>query len=200
MLFCFQAEDGIRDWSVTGVQTCALPISSRRRHTRLVSDWSSDVCSSDLIGVNGDTILHRQVWVDPQTEDPMDIPLDQCKQMDEEDDFYGRGMMQVLGPANEIRASTLGGMLEHQDRFLNRKVFVPITSTYQAKSAQAMTATHIPINAGGEPKYEEIPHFPQAPTQMFQLTSAQVGHWSGLETPVTGESDPPNKSRLPSRT
>src|SRR5258706_9972467 len=26
MLFFFQAEDGIRDWSVTGVQTCALPI------------------------------------------------------------------------------------------------------------------------------------------------------------------------------
>src|SRR5258706_1138770 len=25
--------------------------SSRRRHTRLVSDWSSDVCSSDLIAV-----------------------------------------------------------------------------------------------------------------------------------------------------
>src|SRR3989339_1073610 len=46
IFFC-QAEDGIRDWSVTGVQTCALPISSRRRHTRLVSDWSSDVCSSD---------------------------------------------------------------------------------------------------------------------------------------------------------
>src|SRR5262249_59612383 len=28
--FFFQAEDGIRDWSVTGVQTCALPISSSR--------------------------------------------------------------------------------------------------------------------------------------------------------------------------
>src|SRR5262249_57133957 len=26
MVFFFQAEDGIRDWSVTGVQTCALPI------------------------------------------------------------------------------------------------------------------------------------------------------------------------------
>src|SRR3989339_1623115 len=25
--FFFQAEDGIRDWFVTGVQTCALPIS-----------------------------------------------------------------------------------------------------------------------------------------------------------------------------
>src|SRR5438046_9017822 len=27
--FFFQAEDGIRDWSVTGVQTCALPILRR---------------------------------------------------------------------------------------------------------------------------------------------------------------------------
>src|SRR2546430_13524034 len=29
--FFFQAEDGIRDLTVTGVQTCALPISSARR-------------------------------------------------------------------------------------------------------------------------------------------------------------------------
>src|SRR5256885_8660947 len=28
-LFFFQAEDGIRDYKVTGVQTCALPISRR---------------------------------------------------------------------------------------------------------------------------------------------------------------------------
>src|SRR5260370_3694526 len=48
VFFFFQAEDGIRDSSVTGVQTCALPISSRRRHTRFKCDWSSDVCSSDL--------------------------------------------------------------------------------------------------------------------------------------------------------
>src|SRR2546426_2476897 len=47
--FFFQAEDGIRDYKVTGVQTCALFFfSSRRRHTRLQGDWSSDVCSSDL--------------------------------------------------------------------------------------------------------------------------------------------------------
>src|SRR6202022_1265624 len=37
--FFFQAEDGIRDHCVTGVQTCALPISSRRdrKSTRLNS-------------------------------------------------------------------------------------------------------------------------------------------------------------------
>src|SRR5438034_9823703 len=32
--FFFQAEDGIRDHCVTGVQTCALPISSRRLRPR----------------------------------------------------------------------------------------------------------------------------------------------------------------------
>src|SRR5256885_11259594 len=29
--FFFQAEDGIRDYKVTGVQTCALPISSTKQ-------------------------------------------------------------------------------------------------------------------------------------------------------------------------
>src|ERR1039457_7589890 len=32
-----------------GVCGCLLFFSSRRRHTRLQGDWSSDVCSSDLI-------------------------------------------------------------------------------------------------------------------------------------------------------
>src|SRR2546426_8202135 len=31
MFFFFQAEDGIRDYKVTGVQTCALPIYPLRR-------------------------------------------------------------------------------------------------------------------------------------------------------------------------
>src|SRR5438445_12665438 len=33
--FFFQAEDGIRDIGVTGVQTCALPISAERRRVHL---------------------------------------------------------------------------------------------------------------------------------------------------------------------
>src|SRR2546430_11838635 len=34
LFFFFQAEDGIRDLTVTGVQTCALPISSQIRNLR----------------------------------------------------------------------------------------------------------------------------------------------------------------------
>src|SRR5262249_58754698 len=33
--------------------------SSRRRHTRLVSDWSSDVCSSDLVQAE---LLAGSLW------------------------------------------------------------------------------------------------------------------------------------------
>src|SRR5438093_3788489 len=39
--------------------------SSRRRHTRLVSDWSSDVCSSDLEGFN---VFNRANYLRPPTD------------------------------------------------------------------------------------------------------------------------------------
>src|SRR5260221_492393 len=45
-------EDGLQAGCVTGVKTCAFFFSSRRRHTRSLCDWSSDVCSSDLNGVS----------------------------------------------------------------------------------------------------------------------------------------------------
>src|SRR5256885_5192650 len=38
--FFFQAEDGIRDYKVTGVQTCALPISEwRAKHVDYFTNW-----------------------------------------------------------------------------------------------------------------------------------------------------------------
>src|SRR2546422_7861869 len=52
VFFFFQAEDGIRDVAVTGVQTCALPISVH------------EVLAADQAGVEphrlgGDELLHR---------------------------------------------------------------------------------------------------------------------------------------------
>src|SRR5258706_2634116 len=40
--FFLQAEGGIRDWSVTGVQTCAPPISSGKRCAAVASDLAAD--------------------------------------------------------------------------------------------------------------------------------------------------------------
>src|SRR5262249_58925661 len=56
--FFFQAEDGIRDWSVTGVQTCALPIclASNERVRRIsIRRFRARPCGFALlaIGWNG---------------------------------------------------------------------------------------------------------------------------------------------------
>src|SRR5256885_4206098 len=41
MVFFFQAEDGIRDYKVTGVQTCALPICKIDDYAAVSTSWSS---------------------------------------------------------------------------------------------------------------------------------------------------------------
>src|SRR3712207_8540462 len=77
LFFFFQAEDGIRDIGVTGVQTCALPISDRvrdraRRDDRALADHEArdrgdgadaarvgeaDVRAGEVVG--GDLVLAR---------------------------------------------------------------------------------------------------------------------------------------------
>src|SRR3712207_7420097 len=54
MFFFFQAEDGIRDIGVTGVQTCALPIS-RRLGDQLPGTivTTAGGCAAHLAGVLG---------------------------------------------------------------------------------------------------------------------------------------------------
>src|SRR5206468_7068151 len=53
VFFFFQAEDGIRDLIVTGVQTCALPISLVRgslRDREAATNASSSACSGSTAG------------------------------------------------------------------------------------------------------------------------------------------------------
>src|SRR2546430_7741258 len=64
-VFFFQAEDGIRDLTVTGVQTCALPIY---RHSDVVYVCSNVQC---LVGIEGD----RKCSIDPVPE-ILDLDLD----------------------------------------------------------------------------------------------------------------------------
>src|SRR5437879_13527547 len=50
MLFFFQAEDGIRDTSVTGVQTCALPILTEKEQKKL--NLSANKSAEDILKRN----------------------------------------------------------------------------------------------------------------------------------------------------
>src|SRR5699024_4863404 len=48
IIIFFQAEDGIRDRNVTGVQTCALPISRGARNSQFSICFSSRSCASTI--------------------------------------------------------------------------------------------------------------------------------------------------------
>src|SRR2546429_9355170 len=60
-VFFFQAEDGIRDVAVTGVQTCALPISMRVRPITLETFYTTGggIEKQSLCGNN------QHVWIPP---------------------------------------------------------------------------------------------------------------------------------------
>src|SRR5207248_4435883 len=49
-VFCFRAADGIRGRTVTGVQTCALPIS-----VRAVDDVSFSIAKGETVGIVGES-------------------------------------------------------------------------------------------------------------------------------------------------
>src|SRR5437762_13616036 len=67
--FFFQAEDGIRDTSVTGVQTCALPISALEPGQRDLGgegyDREDEHRREDPVGVEeiGRASCRERVWV-----------------------------------------------------------------------------------------------------------------------------------------
>src|SRR5256885_10874357 len=81
---------------------CCVFFSSRRRHTRLQGDWSSDVCSSDLKRLN--ERIHKNTWAKeirnlasgtmrgPEFTDP-----------DEQGDDFAQGMAELLERSEERR-------------------------------------------------------------------------------------------------
>src|SRR2546427_3646591 len=69
LFFFFQAEDGIRDLTVTGVQTCALPISrwsSRCRFSGFGDGWVSD--GGWLRANRGEALVQRREHL-PRADD-----------------------------------------------------------------------------------------------------------------------------------
>src|SRR5438874_10819733 len=65
--FFFQAEDGIRDLYVTGVQTCALPISSIRTCTSSLWETQSDATRRIAVGIAA-RVIEVQVRIDHPTD------------------------------------------------------------------------------------------------------------------------------------
>src|SRR5437899_4618134 len=56
------------------VRCLSFFFSSRRRHTRCLSDWSSDVCSSDLTFADQVTTVAREVGVEGRLGGQANVP------------------------------------------------------------------------------------------------------------------------------
>src|SRR2546430_5025077 len=63
--FFFQAEDGIRDLTVTGVQTCALPIFGRERGTDCLRGPAGCPPGLEILGHDVPGLQRRAEAVDP---------------------------------------------------------------------------------------------------------------------------------------
>src|SRR5438046_10405909 len=100
--------------------------SSRRRHTRLVSDWSSDVCSSDLQQVAASLVGERlEGGVGGETEDDVagaGVGLDahQAGAVVLESDAAGaRAREKLLDvPLRDTRVARAGGYVDMKRRHL----------------------------------------------------------------------------------
>src|SRR5439155_10635258 len=67
--FFFQAEDGIRDGHVTGVQTCALPISSRRKARSRAMRARGTTCTLRIRKMMETTLITRSTCGSPKNHE-----------------------------------------------------------------------------------------------------------------------------------
>jgi hypothetical protein len=142
-----------------------------------------------FVGLADKAVAYRGPWIAQVegAEETLDLPLTQYAQFEpDEADPYYVGIIELLGNGNEIRAAQVGHLLSYLDQFTNRKVFIPTNSILQPRSYQLMQGTAIPINPGGEPKFEEVPDFPQAPLQLFGLMTDEMNDQSTLQQTAQG--------------
>src|SRR2546430_5010710 len=79
MLFFFQAEDGIRDLTVTGVQTCALPI-----YLRNFSDRSGFSFLLDNVHWLPSSVVNAELESDRPMAQAVDNFVERCLDLQEE--------------------------------------------------------------------------------------------------------------------
>lgn len=139
-------------------------------------------------------VLDRDAWEAEDANGTMmklDIPVDQWKGYDEgEEDPYGVSPMEKLGGMNEIREAQAGFLLEHLDRFMHRKVFLPSGSIVQPRAMQQITGTYVLVNQGGEPTFEQVPDFPNASMELYDRMTQEIQQELGLSEGAQGLDSP----------
>lgn len=137
-----------------------------------------------LIVVGGKAVLHRSGWMDESGERPkaLDLPLTQHSGFEEgESNYWKTGLMEIVGPGNELRGAQIAGWLDHLEKFNNRKWFVPTNSIVKPQQMLQGRGAWIPMNPGGQPVPEDIPSWPADSYSMIEFTGKEMDDASSLQ-------------------
>src|SRR5690625_5927875 len=120
MIFFFQAEDGIRDGHVTGVQTCALPISTSDASSSMIVHNSIILGEINNFNQSQDDIFLNSLYSGADTEGTGNIDADGYASEDIFNDHRnGDYTPSPLTPSPAVNAgnnSLYPGNLQDEDR------------------------------------------------------------------------------------
>jgi hypothetical protein len=162
--------------------------------------------------VGGDTlVLHRQKWSAlmpaplgpkgeerPPIEECLEIPVAQCRCLDDDttDNPYGVGIVEHLGPADEIAASSLGFELEYMFRAANPHTFLPVGTIVQPKQLRVRNSEPIMFTPGGKPEVEQIPALSDTIPRLREEMQHDQDDATGLQQAAQGVEDPSVQSGI----
>lgn len=160
-------------------------------------------------------VLHKQTWTakmpqepaedgteQPEKDECLEIPVAQCRCLDDNtfDNGFGIGMAEHLGPADEVRASSLGYEMEYMFRFGTPQVYLPMGTIVQPKQLLLRDGTPIYFNPAGEPHYEDIPQLPESVPNLREEMGTDMDDESGLQQAAQGVEDPSVQSGIHAQT
>jgi hypothetical protein len=141
-------------------------------------------------------VVYRDEWT-MEDGKRREIPVDQFKQFsDWSRDFYGFGLMDLLGNMGELVHSIIVFMLDYMEKFSNRKTFVPSSSNLTAKRLEDPDHPIIFYTGRELPKEQDIADFPEMVEKMLERFLLEHDEETGITAPAMGESDPNVQSGL----
>lgn len=131
-------------------------------------------------------VLHRGEWclTDPDgVKQPRIIPLAQMTLFTEGRGLWpGVGLIELLAPGNEARATLMEGILDIIDRFASIKTLMPISSVIDPLEYRDRNKRYVRYNpAGGTPMIENLPPFPSEALNIYQMVAGEQDDISSLQ-------------------
>lgn len=155
-----------------------------------------------IVAAGGETVLHKQTWsavvekAGKTEEECLDLPLSQVRQLDDDvdDDPMGRGLIEKLGPVDEVRGTIVLAWMEYLDQAMHRNTFLPVGTIVQPGALSVRDGTPIYFNPQGQPVEERIPPFPPDAKEFFDRATEAGDSATGLHETAQGLESPNSQS------